>query len=199
MDCIGPFQGLWRSIIVWIWRKIAFRIYSDKIPCKNIRLKNNSMYMYFLPMFSLKMSSCKRRLVSLGLLCRSALAFENGTCFNFNLKWSPVCCIKQQDLYQSRAWFNSSTLNCPWGYVGWTFEPSKICQCHLVTCTHALITIYLIPRNLAYNQIPRILKTHLKDCPLTTALRLRGNEIAYIEDGALAHLTSLQQLWVTDQ
>ena len=54
--------------------------------------------------------------------------------------------------------------------------------------------IHLFCRYLDSNHIRRLLKVHFKDCPLSNSLFLQSNEIAYIEDGTLNHITSITNL-----
>jgi len=51
-------------------------------------------------------------------------------------------------------------------------------------------TLYLWDRYLSNNKIAQIKKVHFEDCPLSSGLYLSSNEIGWIEDGSLDHVTS---------
>jgi len=53
---------------------------------------------------------------------------------------------------------------------------------------------FLFYRQLAYNNIAQLLKSHFTNSPLNGDILLNDNDIGYIEDGTFAHVTAMTRL-----
>ena len=47
---------------------------------------------------------------------------------------------------------------------------------------------------MAFNNIPQLLKSHFENCPLSGDILFNNNDIGYIEDGTFDHVTIMTRL-----
>ena len=69
-------------------------------------------------------------------------------------------------------------------------------MCMHDACEFCTLIAWRVSRDLSNNDIKRIDAVYFRDCPLGGSLSLANNDIAYIEDGTFAHVTSAYSMCV---